>query len=687
MRFFPLNKGIVKGSVKSLIKTIGIYIASNMVLAILVSILDFIPLVKNLLHHVDNVYELYIWVGSLLGIFQYATGVDASQIEFVKTEDVLALWNDPKYKKYILIGTLVLCLVPYSGLGRATSNSPQISNDVVQSENPLLDEAVGVVAPQETDVMNIEGIENVLETEIETEMAVDTEIEEVMPEVAKEVLEFYDEVKGFWQGNDSYCTFLRHGNQYYMLYDIDDKYAFEYYDVISLEKSENGVLATIANEEGISYIVSTKQASNGDKYLEILLENGTSLTEVDDILTYQTCSTYDEFFEYIDIPLRYINKENLEHEYVKLSADSSFAALDIIPELEGVELLVIEDSRDTRYDVWAIQDSIVCPMGYIRCDEGKEKYNPEEQKIYGYIYTGYYNQYVYDAKNGCIKMEKENVEPIGEDIVYVGFGDTFEQYFEEKEKYFAALENQKLDIELMKKLANVERFPDGYTSAAWNNMQVEFDGISLKVGETMLSKVIANGWKAKELEEGNRVKYFDITSKNKKVGHTYGFSLMKDEYYLYRSPEGEVIHEYNPFFNVYDLDEKETPETTEGKKIYYIHFGSVGEREIFQGYERNYPSIALPQGISYHSTREDILNAYGMPWIIYRKVDRASYIYYSEDFMKRLEIEISDRENVVDIIISDKSNTIDKSWIEQLVDFDRQKALEEAKEVLPDLFK
>lgn len=174
IRYFPLNKGIVKGDVKSLIKTIGIYIVSNMVLAVAVNILDFIPLVKNLLHHVDNVYELYIWLGSILGGIQYFTGVNTSQIEYVKIEDVLSLWYNANYRKYILIGAAVLCILPY-GESKAVEKQPTDVADSAQTNEENEQNTTNKnKADQSTTDLNVVEQDK---TEVTTEKETETETE------------------------------------------------------------------------------------------------------------------------------------------------------------------------------------------------------------------------------------------------------------------------------------------------------------------------------------------------------------------------------------------------------------------------------------------------------------------------------------------------------------------------------
>lgn len=114
LRYFPLNQIIRNSEMKSLLKTIGIYIASVIVFSLVKSFTGWIPLVKNLTYNMNELYGYYALAGIVSSCYQYFTGTDACDIDYITLDDIKSLWTNPKIKKGLIIAAVVLCLIPHS---------------------------------------------------------------------------------------------------------------------------------------------------------------------------------------------------------------------------------------------------------------------------------------------------------------------------------------------------------------------------------------------------------------------------------------------------------------------------------------------------------------------------------------------------------------------------------------------
>lgn len=56
-----------------------------------------------------------------------------------------------------------------------------------------------------------------------------------------------------------------------------------------------------------------------------------------------------------------------------------------------------------------------------------------------------------------------------------------------------------------------------------------------------------------------------------------------------------------------------------------------------------YPELILPQGITYNSTRQDVLKAYGKPTLVMEVpvLNEIEYVYYSDDYVSMMELTFS----------------------------------------------
>lgn len=133
IRFFPLNKGIARGQIITLLKAIGLYLGVDIVFGIVERILGGVPLIRNLLYHGLRMYEIYMVTGALLCLYQFFAVNDCSEIEFIKKEDVVAFFQNKKYLVIIVVMVIALCVIP-SGKSmtkdtNVSSNETEISKD------------------------------------------------------------------------------------------------------------------------------------------------------------------------------------------------------------------------------------------------------------------------------------------------------------------------------------------------------------------------------------------------------------------------------------------------------------------------------------------------------------------------------------------------------------------------------
>ncbi len=431
IRFFPLNKGIVKGQIKSLVKPICIYIVSNIILAIVVSILDFIPLVKNLLHHVDNLYELYILAGSILALVQYFTGMDSGQIPFVNKEDLAALWKNQKYRICILVGAVVLCVMPYQF--KTAKNTQTVSDNVNKNENT---EAM----PESTE-------------EITAAQTAETQIEE-KEVISEETKAFYEYAKGFWAGADAWYTFeiiqdkyvFYHSGGEHDFFGINSKDApLSVYETETLTMTESQIEAVLVD------------VNRETKYDVVLMENATGKkmkikeqgTEDWILLSNNNATSYEEFLNQETHEMHYMERIWQESGEVWLVSfdmpkeDINYAIVDLSEEMSGEELL-IQTGRKLEYTYYAfgIEDGIVKPIYRLYSYQDNEFYDEEEQNFWAYFYggtSGGHHWYCYQYDEEIDFYKRERVDGDTEEIYTVMTGENF--YFAPAgEDYQLALE-------------------------------------------------------------------------------------------------------------------------------------------------------------------------------------------------------------------------------------------------------
>lgn len=659
IKYFPLNKGIVEEEMKTLIKALAIYLGTAIIVLTISNITDRIPIVKNLTFNISNIYGYYILVGIGLACYQYFKGKDYSDEEFITLNDIISLWNSKK-GKIILAAVLVgLCLIPHKDKVKPVSVQMEVAREENRQESATEITEVGRTETkvETTEDENItEEVKNDKESdsrdenitsdeEMESAEVVESEsniLEEDETVVSKETIEFYEYAKGYWSGEDITFSFLRNGNRYYFLHSkmsYGNEEQVPFYDVTSLEKTEQGILSILIDQNKKSYQVEIMD-ENEQKSMTIKeVGNEESIS-----LLYNTCSNYDEFLAKDMLEVSYLAVNNLYTSIERTGIEkgkSKFALIDMISELEGNEILISPYGVDGRYYVWGMLDGIICPLGGVDAYMQKERYNPMTKTFYGFFYGGTsggstYQTYSYDIENGVLKSnETDSAEGMELYYSYVNSTDS-EEYYKIMEKEIAKYENENYDRKLIEELVQEnEKIP---SSDAWDDLKIQFDNQNLVIGKTKLTSLMENGWES--MRENIFSEYIGT-----RFGMLYYNASCTLENYNYRDGRmnGGKISEvpYRIDINVYDEVENENLES----KIIY----EIGEIFIEQEDIDLYPELVLPQGITYSSTRQDVVQAYGKPTLVVRNEPRneTTYIYYSDDYVSTMEFSFVDGNNSI----------------------------------------
>ena len=543
IKYFPLNKGIWEEEIKTLIKPIAIYLGIAIVIVTISNITDGIPVIRNLTFNISNIYGYYFLIGIGLACYQYFTQKNYADVEFITLKDITALWGSVKGK--ILFGGLIglMCLIPHKGIPQAVPVQNQIVKEDEEFEK--IEEKAEDAEVKKEVLKNEESFEEVSAPEI-VEKAV------VEEGASKDLLEFYECVKGVWKNSEIIFSFFRNAENYYF---VNSEMGFDIgipvYDIADLTKSENKISALLVDEENNEYFVCIEE-ENGEKNLKITEKETNSVYE----LSYDTCTNYDEIFEKTNykVPfiMRYYSEGPISGEIASVNINSNkYALLDVVPELEGDELL-IQDNTGDWVDIWGIVDGVVRPLGGGFCFMEKDGYNPETKTFYSFYYGGTsggstYREHKYSEEIGeLIAYDIGWDEPKYEPIRYLPMNEADLEAFLEEEK------RKELEIQEQERIRNftvdesmvvttpLEEYEGIYYKEYGNIYISKVSDDILTVNHTEESNYSIFGILARQKEgypEGTAVYGGTVTS-NGRYGHTGSF---EGRIFIVLLPDGDIF--------------------------------------------------------------------------------------------------------------------------------------------------
>ena len=108
LRFFPLNKRVKKKDAKSLLITLGLYLAIFIALIIVRKILVSVVVIGTLVYNLSNVYIWYALAGAVLGIIKFLTDVNDEEVNYITANDIKNLYKSEKKKLAWIVTAIVV---------------------------------------------------------------------------------------------------------------------------------------------------------------------------------------------------------------------------------------------------------------------------------------------------------------------------------------------------------------------------------------------------------------------------------------------------------------------------------------------------------------------------------------------------------------------------------------------------
>lgn len=616
IKYFPLNKGIVEEEIKTLIKAVAIYLGTAIVVLTIANVTDWIPVVRNLTFNLSNIYGYYILVGIALACYQYFMGKDYSEEEFVTLNDVKALWNSSKGKIILGAALVVLCLIPHKDKVKPVSVQEQVAQEL---------EVQGTKA----ETIEIQETDQVVESEVVESEVVESEVEEQKTNELTET--FYSYVKGCYQSGEIYYTFSRTEDNYYFInsnsvgdrYD-NPEYHVAVYSVDKFEFNDNVFEATLS-ESGNTYTI--KGIWEDGKCSTLTLFNGAEEVELTNIslVSYDELLAKDEYTSCYFLAYYYNNEEKINDDifWFKYKKDEKMGSYtyDVSAETDGDELILRkEEYGSVQYTVLGLKDGIVIPLYERYSYDEKDMIYDEETRmllINGYSGgTGYYymdyspNQKAYLVNNDTKSVEKKYKKP-----------------------ELIPLEELELCDRLVFDLGQIEGFPEGYSSAIWDDMTFGFNGMQIQLGKTLYEDFLASG----EWDEGSS--RLDSTSMIRLDSYEHTPDYISIFRHLEHKETKKTIRKnQKPLTVKLDLyTVKDFSRDYEDKIVYSFSYNCSTEvpEEI-----SSFPKLELMGGITYNSTYEEVFEIYGTPTWIWRAVSKdineCQFTYVSEDYTKEI---------------------------------------------------
>lgn len=429
IRYFPLNRAVgASGGSKTLIKTIGKYLAVWIGSYIVMRFMGRIPLIGNLLYHLFRVWEYYVLAGMALSCYQYFSKKDYSNIAYINTTDFKRLWSYKQCKIALITVACILSLIPH---GR---------NATVQRQT------------EETSDKTTEAvIEKETEEKTETEEAAAKQ--EETPTIPQEQIDLYEDVKGYWKGDGIQYAFSRRKDQYYFIYysngDHRDRII---YQVVSYEREDGKTKAVLSGQKDSTYDLEISTDQIGKRTLNIKEQGESEWIS----LTDNTLYSYQELLEageyetiwFDNLGYIYPGNEKFHISSLTIWKKSTYCVLDVTEQCEGDELIV--GSGDTYY-VMGIRDGFLQPLYSEVSFMDKERYDAENKILWFFYFGGTaggscYRRAVYDEDNDFWKVLTQNDIPSSYNKIFFSeMGKDYQVALREEEERLAREEQERAD--------------------------------------------------------------------------------------------------------------------------------------------------------------------------------------------------------------------------------------------------
>lgn len=610
LRYFLINKNVKSKNIKSLLLTIGIYIAAGICIGIWKVILGRVPLLGNVVYHIGFLYTIYTWIGVILSFVQCFGKEEYTNITYVTFDDVKAFlkktWAGRNGKIILIVCIVLFCLIPHSSKGNKAETVTVKEDSTVEDED-----TAQTRESQSSETDN--------DSQVENGMSAKTE-------------QFYSYVKGCYEGDDKYYTFsILEGWPYYINSDsigdrlTNDNYYIAHYSIDEFKCSDDSFEATLV-ENGKTHAVkgvikdgvcTTMNFFDGSK--EVTLVN-TSVTSYDELLS-------KDYYKSCYLSAYYYDKERVTDriywfEYDPNEEMESFR-YDISTETEGEELILkYENWYSTKFIVLGIKDGIVLPLYEQYSSDKGEVYDESDHKLW-FFYNG-------GTSGGTGHYYMEYSPKRGSYHVVYATAETEERL---AKLQITPVEDMDLCDRLIYELAQTDGLPAGYSSAIWDNMTFEFDGKIIEIGKTMLDDVLAlDNWQMAGYFSDSGFKNYSIY-KDTPQYVTFSRDIENRSCMITNSKKYDTYLE-NPLSISLKIYDDADFQTDSSNKIIY---GFVYDFFTYFPEEINtFPSIQLMGDISYGTTYEEVYEELGMPAWICRDAGRqsCSFRYISEDYTK-----------------------------------------------------
>lgn len=166
LRYFPLNKKIQKKDVKSLLITVGIYVAVLVAFLIVKKILVTVKIIGTLVYNFSKLYNLYAVVGIILGVITCFTNVDTEEVNYITVEDIKNLYmSDKKKIAWIVTGVAVLAAAIITPTGLKAERLKRAVDKYVAEDHSdeISEKAIEEVKEEVPEVIEEEEVEEVVE--------------------------------------------------------------------------------------------------------------------------------------------------------------------------------------------------------------------------------------------------------------------------------------------------------------------------------------------------------------------------------------------------------------------------------------------------------------------------------------------------------------------------------------------
>lgn len=427
VRYFPLNRAVRTRDGKTLIKTIGSYLVVWIVPYIVMSLTGRVPLIGNLLYHLFRVWEYYVLAGIALSCYQYFSKMDYSNITYINVADFQRLWSHKQYRIALIAAACIIALIPH---GR------------------------NVKVQQRIEETNSKTAETVIIEEKETAEEV-VEQEEALI-ITQEQKDFYEDIKGYWKGDDIQYAFSRWKDQYFFIYcnSNRDNIGRLVYQVDSYEKADGKTQAVLSGQDSRVYDLEIFTDDMGKRALKIKAQGESDWVHLTEN-TFYSCQELLDAGEYKSIWLDDLAYSDLSHvtmyiESLNIGKKAVYCLLDVTEQYEGDELIIKDDGW---IYVMGIRDGFLQPIYKYLSYMTDEFYDADNKTLWFYDRMGavyVYRRSVYDEEKDVWESVGQKQSPESYDKVFfceIGkdYQEALQEAFREEEERLAREEQERAD--------------------------------------------------------------------------------------------------------------------------------------------------------------------------------------------------------------------------------------------------